>query len=40
MKIVDFGTFLLIQYYNGYGESLRDYDRSSETARIGVSLVR
>lgn len=40
MKIVDFGTFFLIQYYNGYGESLLDYDRRSETVRLGVSLVR
>ena len=40
MKIVDFGTFLLVQYYNGYGESLLDYDRRSETVRAGISLVR
>jgi outer membrane phospholipase A len=40
LKIVDFGTFLLIQYYSGYGESLLDYDRRSETIRVGISLVR
>lgn len=40
MKIVDFGTFLLLQYYNGYGESLLDYDHRSETVRAGISLVR
>ena len=38
-KVVDFATFLLIQYYNGYGESLLDYDRRSETVRAGISLV-
>ncbi len=33
-------TFLHAQYWNGYGESLRDYDQRSETVRFGVSLVR
>lgn len=36
----DFATYLLIQYWNGYGESLRDYNRRTETIRAGFSLVR
>lgn len=40
MKIVDFGTYLILQYYSGYGESLLDYDQRSETVRVGISLVR
>jgi phospholipase A1 len=37
---VHFDTFLHVQYFNGYGESLRDYNRKSSTWRAGVSLVR
>ncbi len=39
-EIADFATFLLIQYFNGYGESLLDYDQRSETVRAGISLIR
>ena len=39
-RILDFGTYLLIQYFNGYGESLRAYDKHSSTIRAGFSLVR
>ena len=28
------------QYFTGYDESLRDYDRKSDALRIGFSLVR
>ena len=37
---VNFDTFLMVQYFNGYGESLRDYNRKSSTWRAGFSLVR
>ncbi len=33
-------TFLQIQYFNGYGESLRSYNQKSEALRIGLGLVR
>ncbi|MFI5355944.1 MAG: phospholipase A, partial [Opitutales bacterium] len=39
-RLFDFATYFLIQYWNGYGESLRDYNVRSETLRVGVSLVR
>lgn len=39
-EIADFATFLLIQYFSGYGESLLDYDQRSETVRAGISLIR
>ena len=39
-KLFDFATYVLIQYWNGYGESLREYDRRSSTIRAGFSLVR
>lgn len=37
---LDFESALLIQYFNGYGESLLDYTAKSETVRAGLSLVR
>lgn len=39
-QLLDFETYLMLQYFNGYGESLRSYDRHSETLRVGISLVR
>jgi phospholipase A1/A2 len=39
-KMFDFATYVLIQYWNGYGESLRSYNQRSETVRAGFSLVR
>ena len=32
--------FLHAQYFNGFGESLLEYDESSSSFRLGVSLVR
>jgi outer membrane phospholipase A len=37
---LDIATYLLIQYFDGYGESLRGYDKSSSTVRAGFALVR
>ena len=37
---VHFDTFLHVQYFDGYGESLRDYNRKTSTWRAGLSLVR
>jgi outer membrane phospholipase A len=39
-RLFDFATYVLIQYWIGYGESLRDYDKRTETVRAGFSLVR
>lgn len=38
--LLEFETYLLIQYFNGYGESLLEYTRRSESVRAGISLVR
>lgn len=37
---LDFDTYLHFQYFDGHGESLRDYDSKSSTWRAGLSLVR
>lgn len=37
---LDFETYLLVQYFNGYGESLLSYREKSETIRAGLSFVR
>ncbi|MBI2814901.1 MAG: phospholipase A [Opitutae bacterium] len=39
-RMFNFATYVLIQYWDGYGESLRSYDQRSETIRAGFSLVR
>jgi phospholipase A1 len=39
-KFLDLATYFLIQYFDGYGESLRAYNKYSDTVRAGVSLVR
>lgn len=38
--LFDFKTFLLVQYFDGYGESLLDYQEHSRTVRAGMALVR
>ena len=38
--LLDFETYLLVQYFNGYGESLLSYREKSETVRAGFSFVR
>lgn len=39
-RLLNFETYFLIQYFNGYGESLRAYRDHTETVRAGFSLVR
>jgi len=38
--LLDFATYILIQYWDGYGESLLDYNVRSSSVRVGFSLVR
>lgn len=33
-------TYFHVQYFNGYGESLRSYDEKGESLRFGIGLVR
>jgi phospholipase A1/A2 len=40
IESIGFGTYLLIQYFDGYGESLRSYNERSSALRIGFALVR
>jgi len=40
LRMLDFKTYLLVQYFDGYGESLRDYTARSRAWRAGLSLVR
>ena len=39
-RMFDFATYVLVQYWQGYGESLLDYNVESSAVRIGFSLVR
>jgi len=39
-RLLDFETYLLVQYFNGYGESLLSYREKVEVLRAGISLVR
>lgn len=36
----DFASFFLVQWFEGYGEGLLDYDRRSSAVRGGIALVR
>lgn len=38
--LLNFASYFQIQYWTGYGESLRAYDKKTETVRAGFSLVR
>jgi phospholipase A1/A2 len=39
-RLLDVATYFLVQYFDGYGESLREFDKPSNTVRAGFSLVR
>ena len=39
-KLFDFATYFLIQYWDGYGESLLYYNQKTSSVRAGFSLVR
>jgi phospholipase A1/A2 len=39
-RVFDFASYLLIQYWDGYSESLIDYDKRTTSLRIGFSFVR
>lgn len=39
-KLGNVATFFLVQYFNGYGEGLLNFDERSDTWRAGFSLVR
>jgi len=36
----NFAAYFLVQYWNGYGESLLNYDKRTQSVRFGISLVR
>jgi outer membrane phospholipase A len=40
LRWLNFESFLHIQYFDGYGESLRAYDQKTSAMRMGVALVR
>jgi outer membrane phospholipase A len=40
VRRLSFATYLFVQYFNGYAESLRNYRHESQSVRMGVSLVR
>jgi phospholipase A1 len=40
VRWLEIESFVHAQYFNGYGESLRSYDRKSDALRVGLSLVR
>ena len=39
-RAIDLRGYVQLQYFHGYGESLRDYDRKSSAWRAGIAFVR
>lgn len=39
-SLLDLETYILVQYFDGYGESLLSYREKSEALRAGISFVR
>ena len=39
-RLFDFASYFMVQYFDGYGESLLEYNQHSSTVRAGFSLVR
>jgi phospholipase A1/A2 len=39
-RFTNIESFVLVQYFDGYGESLRAYDRKSDAFRLGLGLIR
>lgn len=40
IPVVDFASFAMLQWFEGYGESMLSYDRRSSAIRIGLAFVR
>ncbi len=40
VHFLDFATYFLLQWYDGYGESLRAYSQHADEVRAGISLAR
>jgi outer membrane phospholipase A len=40
LAVRDLGMYLHGQFFTGFGESLLEYDQSTTTFRLGLSLVR
>lgn len=39
-KSLDFASYFFVQWFDGYGETLLDYDKRSSHLRAGIALVR
>jgi outer membrane phospholipase A len=40
VRRLDFGIYFVVQYFDGYAESLLDYTHASRTVRAGLAIVR
>jgi outer membrane phospholipase A len=40
LPLFHFGTFILVQYFNGYAESLVSYNQRTDALRAGIQFVR